>query len=135
MRTSQLIARIVAECPGFALVDHALSSAAELTHPAALVTPSKVDPQPDGTFGMGAHTQVQDQVFSIFFLQKRDQATSRPDELDDLIEEVHAALVGWQVDADHGPMTFEGAMLDKFVTGTVCWRADYSTQTQMRFFR
>jgi hypothetical protein len=135
MRTSDLIARIEGECPGFAMVDHALTSAAEMTYPAAMVTPSKEDADPDGTVGQGAHTQEITQTYSIFFILERNQATGKTDELDDLRDEVHAALLGWELDADHGPMNFVGAMLDRFHTGVVCWRADYSTETQMRFFR
>lgn len=138
MRTSDLITRIKAQCPAFAMVDHALTSAAETAFPAALVTPSELTAEPDGTFGAGVHSQLATQTFAIFFMLRRAQDTAlvaKIDELDDLTAQLRAALVGWQIDGNHTPMNLVQGMLDKFHTGIVCWREDYSTQTELRFTR
>lgn len=138
MRTKDLITRIKAQCPGFALVDHALTSAAETTFPAALVTPSALEAQPDVLFGLGIHSQLVTQTFAVFFMLRRAQDTAllvKVDELDDLTAQLRASLVGWQIDGNHTPMNLVQGMLDKFHTGIVCWREDYSTETELRFTR
>ena len=138
MRTSDLITRVQTLCPGFALVDHALTSSADETFPAALITPSKVEAQDDGLIGLGIHSQIVVQTYSIFILLRRAQdtaTTSKAADLDDLIAQLRTALPGWQLDGNHGPMNFVGAMLDKFHTGVVCWREDYSTETELRLTR
>lgn len=138
MRTADLIARVQATCPGFDVVGHALTSSADDGLPAALITPSKVEALPDTLFGLGIHSQIVIQTFSIFILLRRAQdtnTTSKADDLDDLTDQLRAALVGWQIDGDHTPMNLTGAMLDKFHTGVVCWREDYSTETELRVTR
>lgn len=134
MRTADLIARIEALCPQFAFVDHALNPAHELTFPAAMVVPSEVTAAPDDLIG-APHDQTIRQVFSVFVLMGRREDTlifSGPDDLDDLVAQLRAALPGWQVDNDHAPMNFAGGKLDKFHTGLICWRDDYSVETALR---
>ncbi len=138
MRTADLIARVAAQCPGFAAVDHALTSNAEEALPMALITPSKVEALEDGLVGLGIHSQIVTQTFSIFVMLRRAQNSdlaSKADDLDTLTGQLRAALPGWQFDADHGPMNFVGGTLDKFHTGVVCWREDYSTETELRLTR
>lgn len=139
MRTSVLMERIRAECPGFAAVEHALSSSADMAFPAAMVTPSKCEAAAEGTVGLGIHSQLVTQTFSIFILQTRTQdgvvGYGKADGLDDLIDELRAALVGWQPDTEEEPLQLVGGLLDRFHTGTVCWREDYSIQTELRLTR
>ncbi|MGV8987812.1 MAG: phage tail terminator protein [Cypionkella sp.] len=138
MRTADLISRVEDLCPGFEMVDHALTSTAEEVLPAALITPSKTEAQGDSLFGLGIHSQIVTQTFSIFVLLRRAQdtnTTSKADDLDDLTDQLRAALAGWQLDGDHSPMILVGGMLDKFHTGVVCWREDYSTETELRVTR
>jgi hypothetical protein len=134
MRTSALIARISAQCPLFACVDHALSPAKELTYPAAMVVPSELAAAPDGLFGI-VHDQDIVQKFSVFVLIGRREDTSiwsGVDDLDDLTAQLRAALLGWEVDNDHAPMNLAGGKLDRYITGIVCWREDYSVETSLR---
>lgn len=139
MRTETLIERIRQECPGFSGVEHALSSSADLDYPAAMVTPTRVDAAPEGTVGLGVHSQLVTQVFSIFVLLTRTQdgvvGYGKASTLDDLSAELRAALVGWQPDTEEAPVQFVGAMLDRYHTGVVCWREDYSIQSDMRLTR
>ena len=139
MRTAVLMDRIRAECQGFAAVDHALTSAADLAYPAALVTPSKAEALPEGTVGQGVHSQLVTQTFSVFVLLARSQdgivGYGKADDLDDLTEALRAALVGWQPDPDASTVQFAGGMLDRFHTGIVCWREDYSLETELRLTR
>ena len=138
MRTSDLINRVQMLCPAFAMVEHALTSSADETFPAAMITPSKVEALPDGLYGVGITSQIVTQTYSIFILLRRAQDTnftSKAEDLDTLTDQLRAALVGWQLDGNHGPMNLVGAMLDKFHTGVVCWREDYSTETELRITR
>jgi hypothetical protein len=134
MKTSDFMARIKAMCPDFATVDHALTSAADVDLPAAMVTPASMSATPDDLIG-AVHNQNVRQVFSVYILLARLQdgyISSNADDLDTLTGQLRAALPGWQIDNDHGPVNFAGGQLDRYHTGLVCWREDYSVETQLR---
>lgn len=135
MRTSAVIARIKLLCPGFATVAHALTSAADADLPSALVTPAKMVANPDRLIG-ALHSQDVMQTFSVYILMQRrqdgDADAGAADDLDDLTDQLRAALPGWAIDANHAPMQFVGGQLDRFETGLVCWREDYAVEYEIR---
>ena len=134
MRTSDLIDRIAQQCTLFACVDHVLNPTKKLAYPAAMVIPSEVSAAPDDLIGLPQQQDIR-QVFSIFILMaRRDDTdlTTGVDDLDDLLAQLRSVLPGWQIDPDHAPMNFAGGKLDKYHTGVICWREDYSVETTLR---
>lgn len=134
MRTLDVIDRIRTYVPEFASVSHALQPPMDFAYPAALVTPSRMMAPPATMIG-GAFEQEVMQTFSVFVLLERrsdSELVSGIEEHDTLCAALRAALMGWQIDADHAPMMLAGGQLAEFQPGTVCWREDFSVETFVR---
>ncbi|MFN3646242.1 MAG: hypothetical protein ACK4S2_06970 [Gemmobacter sp.] len=129
MRLRDVISRVRSECPGFAQVDHALSSAEELDYPAALVSPVLATPQPPRL--LGVHSQEEVLTFGVFILLQRrrdgDTDAGAADDLDDLRAELRAALIGWTPAAEFTALAAAGGRLDQWRPGIAGWREDFST--------
>lgn len=135
MRTGAVIGRIEAQCPGFGQVGHALTSAATLTYPAALVSPLKVDTGPPAL--LGVHSQKVVHRFGIYILLPRVQdgfsGHGAADLLDDLRAELAAALPGWTPQPSvFDALAYAGGQLDRYQETIVCWREDFTTTYELR---
>ena len=135
MHTADLIQRIRTTCPLFAAVDHALSSDSDQPRPLALVTPSSVRADVDGLID-SPRSQMVTQTFSLFVMlarvQDRADGKGTHTDLDNLTDQLRTNIPGWQLDPYHAPMNFAGGALDRYQTGEVCWREDYSVVFELR---
>ena len=134
MRTKVIIDRIRAECPGFAQVDHALSSSEDLDYPCALVSPVLASAGAERL--LGYHSQIERITFGVFILveRRRDGAADAgaADELDDLRAELRAALIGYTPDAAaFDALASAGAKLDQWRPGIAGWREDFFTESEI----
>lgn len=138
MLLSDLEARLKARCPSFAMIDHALTSTLEFDYPAALIAPAKNGASPEQLIGDVVYSQDVTQTFSIFVFLGRKQdrgLQSNADDLDALTAELRAALCGWRGTnpaLGDAPMNYAGGQLDKFQTGQVCWREDFTVTSELR---
>ena len=133
IRVVQVMDRIRLTCPGFASVDNALTSAATLDYPAALVTPLKVDAS-QARF-TSYHIQKSVQTFGVYLILRREQddPTGPSVEFDDLCAQMRAGLPFWTPDPTlYSPMNFAGGQLDRYRDGIVCWRDDYTIESEIR---
>jgi hypothetical protein len=134
IRTADVMARVRSQCPGFATVDHALSSNAEFAYPAALVSPVMVNSNPARL--LTVHSQIERVTFGVFIILERRQdalGTSAADQLDDLRVSLRAALAGWQAPGATLPFDAAGGRLDQWRPGIAGWREDFSAETELRF--
>ena len=134
MRTKAIIDRIRAECPGFAQVDHALSSAEDLDYPAALVSPVQAQAGPERL--LMYHRQIERLTFGVFIMVERRRDgiadAGAADELDDLRAELRAALIGYTPDpARFTGLAAAGGRLDQWRPGIAGWREDFSTEPEI----
>lgn len=133
MRLSDILSRIRAECPGFAQVDHALSSNEELDYPAALVSPVRAAPLPPRL--LGVHSQIEVLTYGVFILvaRRRDGVADAgsADILDDLRAELRAALIGWTPDPAFIELAAAGGQLDQWRPGFAGWREDFATEHEI----
>lgn len=132
IRLADIVARIDVQCPSFASVEHALTSAGQEVFPAALVAPVKMEAGANRVVtGVQQMLQVTVGVF-ILVDRKRDP---RPDYVlanlfDDLQEQVRAALLGWMPPGAAGPFNHSGGELDRYRgDGPVTWREDFAILT------
>lgn len=143
MTLGDVIARIQSQCPGFAHVDHVLTSPADFTRPAALVTPVRYRGAQPTTMFPGSYEQDVDMVFGVFLVLERRQNgvldNGTADEFDTLLTSVRAALVNWPSDGAGlaalsmtQPITYAGGELAPYEPGNVTWRDDYAAQIEMR---
>jgi hypothetical protein len=135
MNTTDLLARLRAKCPSFAMFDHALTSSATMDLPAGMLTPSRTVAQPNVLLGNLIFSQDTTQTFSIFILlpRKRDRGLqSKADDLDTLTAELRQGLIGYQPDGFHSPLIYAGGTLDKYHTGEICWREDFAAGFDLR---
>lgn len=134
MITQAIIARIKLQCPGFATVDHALTSAADMPLPAALVSPVKAMAEPAQL--MPIHSQIERTIYGVYILIERRQdgiATGSLVDLDTLRASLRAALKGWSPDATiHEEVELAGGALETYRPGVVAWREDFASQTEHR---
>jgi len=93
LRTSTVLARIRGQCPGFAQVDHALTSAAQNDYPAAFVAIAKMTADPNGL--LGVHSQMVRLTVRVYVVVERRQdvgaAFGAADQWDDLVAALRAA--------------------------------------------
>jgi hypothetical protein len=130
---SALMTRIVAQCPGFAMVTHAMTSSAALTYPAAVVALSRVEAEPPGIIGV--HLQYARIRFAVFIActRRQDAGGSVADELDTLRAELRVALVGWQPPGPYlEPLSYAGGQLVQYQDGTASWREEFATSEEVR---
>lgn len=135
MKISDVVARLRAECPSFATIDHALTAPGDYDYPAAFVAPVKRVAESDRMLG-GPHAQMVRQVFGVYVvLPKRTDSGSggsAADDLDDLCAELRLALVSWTPDPieDH-PIDYAGGELTER-EGLACWREDFTSVFDLR---
>lgn len=135
IRLADVVARIRAECPSFAHVEHALTSAGQHALPAALVAPVAIKAEPPAL--LGGHAQMLDARVGVFVMvdRKTDVAPTFPlaHQFDDLLAEVRAALVDWQPPGAAMPFAYGGGELDRYRgDGPVTWRDDFIASIDMR---
>lgn len=129
MRLADVIGRLASECPAFA-VTHALRSSVELPRPLLLVAPAARSATPNEL--LGAHHQRIRIGFSVWIVLDRGSADSTPDDWDDAIAAVRAALVGWTSGPDFAALDYAGGAPDRFAGEVVSWREDFFTETHVR---
>jgi hypothetical protein len=137
MTIGEMVARVRAECPGFATVTHGYTSASDMPLPAALVAVSKIEAAPNQY--VLAHVQRWRVTYSVWILMPRYQDgivdAGQADLWDSLVGELRTALVAWTPDAsEFGPLDFAGGMLDRYSGQIASWRDDYTTETFNRAF-
>jgi hypothetical protein len=129
IRLADVVARIAAQCPAFAHVEHALTSAGQHSLPAALVSPIKIAGQPNQF--LSGHAQKLEVTVGVFVMADRKTDTGPAfmlaNAFDDLQAQVRAAMVGWQAPGAAGPFDLAGGELDRYRgDGPVTWREDYA---------
>jgi hypothetical protein len=129
IRLADVVAHIRAECPSFAHVEHALTSAGQHALPAALVAPVRIAPFPNQTVtGVAQRLMFGAGVF-VMVDRKADAAPTFPlaNAFDDLQAEVRAAMLGWQAPGAAAPFEYAGGELDRYRgDGPVTWRDDFA---------
>lgn len=135
MRLSVVLLRLRAQCPGFATVDHALTSPSDYAYPAAMVVPVKRLARPNGL--LGTHAQMVELTFGVhIILQRRQDGVTgygAADDFDDLCAEVMAALKAWTPDTSiYKPMDYAGGLIAPFQQHAVTWRDDFATTYDIR---
>lgn len=138
MTLGEVITRIRAQCPGFAVVDHVLTSPATYLYPTALVGPVRDVANPPYINIPGGYAQDVSTTIGVYFVLERRQngATgfSEADILDALRLSLRTALVNWAPSGVIEPLRYAGGQLAPFDgSGVVTWRDDYSTVFEMRF--
>ena len=142
MRTDDIVARIRDLCPGFARVDHALTSTFDEVQdsPAAFVSLVEAMPRPnaEGRFRsmlIGVHSQTVDLTVGVFIQLRRtqddDAGEGANDDLDTLRGQLHDALVTWQPAGVDEPFAYAGGRLVER-NGLVAWREEFATSTELR---
>lgn len=131
MKLTDVLERIRDQCPGFASVDHVLTSDADVARPAALVGVSRIAATPNGVLG-GPHVQRLRTVVSVWIVGRRRQDTltgyGAADEWQDLVAELRAALVAWSPGGTATPLDYAGGALEKHPAGFFAWREDFATE-------
>lgn len=134
MITQAIIARVRAECTEFATVEHALTSAADMPMPAALITP--VQSMAQGAQIMPLHSQIERTIYGVYILIARRQdgvSTGAMIDLDALRASLRTALKGWSPDpALHLEVELAGGKLEEYRPGVVAWREDFASETEHR---
>lgn len=137
MRIADAIARIKAQCPGFAYVDHLLTSSADFDRPAALVAPVRVVGVDPRIFIPGGYSQDVSWILGVYIVLDRRQngvtGSGTADLFDDLTTSLRAALVNWSAPATVQPLTYAGGEMAPYGTGLVTWREDFTAISEMRF--
>jgi len=133
IRTGIIMARIRDLCPGFAQVDHALSSDETLDLPAALISPVLAVPQPARL--LGVHSQIERVTWGVYILLERRRDGpfdfGAADALDDLRAELRAALIGWVPAENYIALEAAGGRLDQYRPGIAGWREDFATEYEL----
>lgn len=133
MKVTDIVARIAAQCPGFAHVAHALTSGGDYDYPAAFVAPVKRVAEFPRM--LGYHAQMTRQTFGVYVVLPKRQDTlisSAADDLDDLCAELRAALTDWMPAGADQPLFYVGGELAER-EGIACWREDFATDIDMRY--
>ena len=134
MIAQAIITRIKAQCPGFATVEHALTSGADMALPAALVSP--VQSMATAPELLGLHSQIERTVYGVYILIARRQdgvTTGALVDLDTLRASLRTALKGWSpTPAIHSELELAGGKLEPFRDGLVAWREDFASETEHR---
>lgn len=136
MTLAEVIARIEAQCPGFATVDHVLTSPATYPLPAALVAPVRNRPDPPRIMSPGAYSQDVASVIGVYIVLERRQNgaadSGTADTFDTLTASLRAALVNWQPAGLSEPIFYAGGEMAPYDTGVFTWREDFSALFEMR---
>jgi len=137
MTLGDVIARIQTQCPGFATVDHVLTSPSDFTRPAALITPVRYRGDAPRINTPGGYSQDVAMIFGVFIvLERRQDGTldnGAADQFDTLLAELRDALVNWAAPDLYQPVAYAGGELAPYEPGNVTWRDDYSAEFDMRF--
>lgn len=139
MKIGDIVDRIRTECPGFAHVDHLLTSPVDYGYPAALVTLVKAVGRSPNINISGAYAQDVAMTFGVYIVLARRQSGvadhGGADSLDYLLTSLRAALVNW-LPPDQpdllAPVEYAGGEMAPYEAGLVTWRDDYGVQFDMR---
>lgn len=138
MTLGEVISRIQAQCPEFALVDHVLTSPATYPYPVALVGPVRNVGEPPGINIPGGYAQEVSVTFGVYIVLERRQNGvadfGAADAFDALCLSLRTALVNWLPTGCWQPVMYAGGQLAPYDgSGVVTWREDFSTIFEMRF--
>lgn len=136
MTIAEIISRIRAQCPGFALVDHVLTSPITYPYPAALVAPVKNHGAPPFVNIAGGYAQDITTIFGVYIVLERRQNGAadfgQAALFDTLCTSLRAALVNWTPSGVICPVQYAGGEMAPYDQGVVTWREDFSTEFEMR---
>lgn len=136
MNIGDIVNRITAECPGFAHIDHLLTSPVDYKYPAALITLVKNRGEAPHINIPGGYAQDVFMTFGVYIVLERRQSGAAnhggADTFDNLLTSLRAALVNWQPDGLLAPVTYAGGEMAPYETGLVTWRDDYGAQFEIR---
>lgn len=135
MNLNAIIARIRSECPGFAYVDHGLTSALDHEMPAALVVPMKRKGGRPLTWQ--PYIQQMSLQVGVFVIVRRRQNgegdNGAADDIEALCESLRDALINWSDQpAIFTQMESLGGEIAPFVNGVSVWREDFATEYHIR---
>lgn len=137
MTTGEWIARIKAQCPIFAEVDHVLTSPAAYPYPAALICPVRNKAAEPNVMIAGAMAQDVQITMGIYVVLERRQNGAADygaaDKFDTACAQLRAALVNWSPSGAIEPVTYGGGEMAPYGDGVVTWREDFHTIIEMRF--
>lgn len=134
MRLSTVVERLRTACPSLVWIELALKSAIPTNYPAAFVFPLAETPQANSL--ASAMIQRVPTHFAVELMVKHTAAagTGGPaaELLEDVRDEVRAALLGWVPLAGVAPLEFAGGQLLDFTAGIATWRDQFSTSYFIR---
>lgn len=136
MMLGDVITRIRAQCPGFALVDHVLTSPITYPYPTALLAPVRNQGQPPLVNIPGGYAQDVVSTFGVYIVVERRQNGvadfGQGTLFDTLCQSLRTALVNWTPPGAVQPLMYAGGEMAPYDQGLVTWRDDYSTIFEMR---
>lgn len=139
IRLADIRARLKTACPALKQVQGAAEmrviEAAPAAHlmPAAWVVPLREDARPAPA--ANAVRQVQTITFGVLLAvgDRRDRrGEAAGDELDDVKQDVHAALIGWTPPGAAGPVEYAGGEVLEVETAALWWLAKYRVNDILR---
>ena len=133
MKVSEIVARVAAECPGFAHVDHAMTGKDGFEYPAAFVAPIRTTADYPRVRGLAQMTRQTWGVYIVMPKRTDNGADSAVDDLDALRLELRAALINWRPSAapvTTHPLHYAGGELTER-EGLVCWREDFAADIDL----
>lgn len=130
MRLAPIAARLAAQAPLLAQVSSALADPPPASYPAAWVLPlaEQIDEQ-----ALSGSARVCEQRFGVQLMVRHaaraDAGGPAADALEDVREQVLAALVGWQPPGAAAPIRQVAGRLLRYEDGLAVWRDEFITQS------
>lgn len=134
MRTGPVVERLRTECSALRQVAAAIEATTTPVFPVAWVFTVEEGAQPNSL--ANAHSQRLSATLAVEIVVRnaREQTSSElsGDLLEDIRDQIFAALAGWKPDDEHEPMEFARGELVAFEPGTVTWRDLWTTSRLVR---
>lgn len=126
MRLANIVARLKAQCPILRQALPALAADVTTSYPSAYVLPLAEHVSDDD---LNHALRLYEGRFAVEIMVRNvaEHATGGPagEALEDVREEVLAALVGWSPASGHAPIAHTGGRLVSFDAGIAVWRDEF----------
>lgn len=134
MRVGSIVERLRTQCPSLRQVIPALTGAVPSQYPAAYVFPLSERSDPNALLG-GHDQRVRVEIaIEIMVRHASESASGGPaaEQLEDVRDEVHAALAGFFPEAGARPLDHVEGRVMSFEAGLVTWRDTWTTEIYRR---